>query len=93
MSKTPFSKQCEILADVWFYYHTREDNDEGWKSFFDIEQLVLATAYSINRDLVSPNEDMTPFIEHTWSEMCANLGLDPNEHYASMQHMFDLAKQ
>jgi hypothetical protein len=93
MSKTPFSQQVKILADVWFYFHSREDNDEGWQSFFDIEQLILATAYSINRELVSSNDDIIPFIENTWSKLCANLGLDPNNHYDSMQHMIDLAKE
>jgi hypothetical protein len=93
MSKTPYSKQVEILADVWFYYHNREDNDEGWQSFFDIEQLILATAYSISRELVSSNDDMVPFIENTWSKLCDNLGLDADNHYASMQHMIDLARE
>lgn len=45
---TPFSKRCEILADLWLQYR----DDEEFVDFFEYNDLGLPLAYAIYKDIV-----------------------------------------
>ena len=91
MSKTPFSKKCEILSQVWIWYKDSDSRDDGWLSFFQWHDLSLPLAYLAHNGYATISRDKRYFIEDTWRDYCVLLGIDPSAGYLDVKHTFDVS--
>ena len=83
-STTPFSKKCEILAELWMNYRDEED----FRDFIDYNDLGLPLAYAMQNDMI---EKLSPtaetIIEETFDLLCAGLELSPEIPWDSLDEM------
>jgi len=70
---TPFSKQCEILGDLWLEYR----DDEEFKDFFEYNDLGVPLAYAVVSRLI---EKLTPdgerYIQESFRILLAGLSVE-----------------
>jgi hypothetical protein len=88
MSDTPtnhFSRQCEILADLWLNHK----GDEQLADFIEYNDIGLPLAYAFAEDLAKPTELATKYITETYSLLVEALGLTDSEEWESIDEMFD----
>ena len=90
MSKTPFSKKCEILGNFWFLYKDSEEvaNSPEWSDYFRWADVGLPMAYCIWQNLVTLKRGEDAFINEAWSVFCEMLGVDANAKYADVVEIF-----
>jgi hypothetical protein len=69
---TPFSKRCEILADLWVAYK----GDEEMADFISYNDLGLPLAYAINTEIVPSTVKAELFIDETFELLLSGLELD-----------------
>jgi hypothetical protein len=84
MDNTPFSKKCDILADVWTDF-----SEKGWEDFFATYNLGLPLAFAQSRDLADVSADGAVFVEQTWEALCKELRVDANTKYNSLSELVD----
>jgi len=84
---TPFSKRCEILADLWVAYK----GDEEMADFISYNDLGLPLAYAINTDIVPSTVKAEMFINETWELLLAGLELD-DEGFESIEDILGVEK-
>jgi hypothetical protein len=87
MSKTNFSKKCEILGMLWSFY--KDTDNEGWRAFFDWADLGCPMAYLQWQGMVTVKADSKPLIEDTWDKFCDMISIDANGSYDSLKAAFD----
>ena len=87
MSKTNFSKKCEILGMLWSFY--KDTDNEGWTAFFDWADLGCPMAYLQWQDMVTIKTDSKPLVEDTWDKFCDMISIDANGSYDSLKAAFD----
>lgn len=88
MSDTPtnhFSRQCEILADLWLNHK----GDEQLADFIEYNDIGLPLAYAFAEDLAKPTELATKYITETYALLVEALGLTDSEEWESIDEMFD----
>lgn len=85
---TPFSKQCEILSDLWMNHR----DDEELQDFIEYNDLGLPLAYILTSGLAAPVEESSVYIEETFNLLVFALGKDPEQEYNSLSDLagFDL---
>jgi hypothetical protein len=71
-TKTPFTKRCEILADLWVAYK----GDEEMADFISYNDLGLPLAYAINTEIVPSTVKAELFIDETFELLLSGLELD-----------------
>jgi hypothetical protein len=91
MSKTPFSKKCEILGEVYALYKNSSALDEGWKTFFRNNDVGLPLAYCLSNGIATIVEGNEEYVDQTFLRMCINIGLSPEDEYNDLQSMFALS--
>ena len=69
LATTPFSKRCEILADVWLNY--RDESDFG--DFVEYNDLGLPLAYAVSYSMVTPTPSGEAIINESWDLFLAGL--------------------
>lgn len=74
---TSFLTKCEILAEV----HLEATWNIDLNDFRDYNDLGLPLAYSVDKDLIEIKEDGKKYIEETWGNLCAMLGVDSEEKF------------
>lgn len=83
---TPFSKKCEILAELWMNYRDEDD----FKDFIDYNDLGLPLAYAMQNDMI---EKLSPvaetIIEETFDLLCAGLGVSSEVNWDNLDEMLD----
>ena len=83
---TPFSKKCEILAELWMNYRDQDD----FKDFIDYNDLGLPLAYAMQNEMI---EKLSPvaetIIEETFDLLCAGLDLATDFYWDSLDDMLD----
>ena len=90
MSKTPFSKDYELLGEVW----ARKDEMskvEGWSSWIEYYSLALCISYALSNNLVSikkNNEDVLELIRMAWLDFCISCEKDWNGEYKNLDDLF-----
>lgn len=89
MSKTPFSKKCEILGDLWLYYRDEATTDENWSEFFAWADIALPLSHMVNQGLaILPATDggmeAERFIEDAWTTFCELISIDPDNNYDNL---------
>ena len=91
MSKTPFSKKCEILGNVWLFYREDAQADETWSRYFEVYDIGLPLSYMIWSDIASINDGNEQYVEEAWDDLCAIINVDPEGQYENLQHIFDVS--
>ena len=91
MSKTPFSKKCEILGTLWSGYKDKNDLDNSWLSFFRDNDLGCPTSFMLWQGIITAKPEAKEFVEQTWFAFCVAIGIDPTDKYTSLKHTFDEA--
>ena len=75
MSKTPFSKICELLGALY------GDHDDSWNAFFEINDLGLPLAYAVCNFYVSDlTSSGTRAVEETWANLLEHVGVPDDEY-------------
>lgn len=69
---TPFSNQCEILADLWLNYRT----DESFVDFIEYNDIGLPLAYAVSNGIATVNDLGSKLIQETFALLLEGLGLD-----------------
>ena len=67
---TPFSSQCEILADLWLNYRT----DETFSDFIEYNDIGLPLAYAVTNGIAEANEIGKSLIGETFDLLLEGLG-------------------
>lgn len=80
---TGFSKQCEILHQLWMDYRHNED----FEDFIEYNDLGLPLAYFIHEDIVKPTPVAEMYIGETFNLFLAALEADPDEDYESLDEL------
>jgi hypothetical protein len=84
MSKTPFSKICQLLGDLYAEHH------DSWDEFIKQNEVGLPLAYCFSRSYVSrPTEQGCDFIMDTWTSMLEFIDLPDDIEYSSWQELFE----
>lgn len=89
MSKTPFSKKCEILGSLWILYRDDDAMADSWVEFFAWADVALPLSYMIWQNVATPKGDGKKFVEESWNVFCGMLNIDADAKWDSLQHMFD----
>lgn len=91
MSKTPFSKKCEILGSLWILYRDDDSRADAWVEFFAWADVALPLSYMAWQNVATPKPEGKAFIEEAWSMYCNILGIDANAKWDNLRHTFDNA--
>jgi len=83
MDSTPFSKQCEIMADAL----VELAGISVWEDLFADYNLGFPLAYSVHHEYAEVNADGANFITDAWSAFCKALNLDEFANYDSLDSM------
>ena len=88
--KTSFIDKCEILSQVWVNWKDEEDNSEGWKSLFKMNDVGFPFAYLVRNGYASVKKSIAGEnpIEETWQDFCQSLSIDPEAKYSDIIEMF-----
>ena len=95
MSKTPFSKKCEILGAMWLNYREEAEGNEAWEAFFDYNDMALPMAYFIADGLVNPSgsDETITIIDETWDLFCQYIDINPEAMYEDISAAFAASPQ
>jgi hypothetical protein len=80
---TGFSKQCEILSQLWMDYRDEED----FEDFITYNDLGLPLAHFIHEEIVKSTPQAEMYIGETFNLFIAALEADPNEAYESLDDL------
>lgn len=84
MSKTPFSKICQLLGDLYAEHH------ESWDDFIQQNNVGFPLAFFFSRSYIGrPTEEGCNFIKETWSDMLEFIELSDDIEYFSWQELFE----
>ena len=70
-SSTPFSSQCEILADLWINYRL----DEGFADFMEYNDIGLPLSYAVANNLAKVNSLGEKLVSETFDVLLSGLGI------------------
>jgi hypothetical protein len=83
-NQTTFSKQCEILADLWLNYR----EDEKFSDFIEYNDLGLPLAYAVHNDLIEePQGIARGFIEEAFLLLLEGLGIE-DKGFSTLEEVF-----
>jgi len=86
---TPFSKKCDILAELWIGF--RDDDD--FKDFIKYNDVSLPLAYFLSTEICeNPTQKGEGFIEETWNLLEQALGLSPEAEWDSLIEILESIK-
>jgi hypothetical protein len=66
---TPFSKQCEILGELWLEYR----DDEEFQDFFEYNDMGVPIAYAIDQKVVLSTPSAEKFVGESFRILLAGL--------------------
>lgn len=87
MSKTNFSKKCEIIGNMWMFY--KDTDDEGWQTFFGWADLGCPLAYFVWQGMATAKPESKKLVEDTWDVFCDMLSVDADGSYDNLREVFD----
>jgi hypothetical protein len=93
MSKTPYSKQVDILADFYILYGDDDTIDQSWKDFLKLHDIGFPMSFLIKTKLVEPTVEGEEYIDNTWKDFCEALTLDHDAEWSNLSQMFDARKE
>lgn len=86
MPDTPanrFSRQCELLADLWLNHKENELLEE----FIEYNDIGLPLAYAFAKELAKPTELSTKYISETYNSLLEALGLSDSDEWEDIDDM------
>ena len=87
---TPFSKKCDILAELWIGFR----DDEEFKDFIKYNDISLPLAYFLSTDICeNPTQKGEEFIEETWGLLEGALDLSPDAEWDSLLEILESLKE
>ena len=86
MESTPFSNQCDILADLWIQYKHEPD----FEDFIEYNDLGLPLAYCIANGLVESTSEVERMVGETWNLLVTGLGTEDTG-FESLSDLLELA--
>jgi hypothetical protein len=92
MSKTPFSKKCEILGILWAACKDNEV-DEAWKVFFSKNDIAGSLCFTAWRELATIKPSGKVYVEETWKDLCESLLMGADEKFLDVDDFFDKVKE
>lgn len=88
--KTPFSKRCEILGELWLYYREDAAKNDVWSQFFTVYDIGLPLAYMHWQDLATViSADGEASVSAAWDSFCRIIDIDIEDDYDSLGDCFD----
>jgi hypothetical protein len=91
MSKTPFSKKCEILGLLWIVYKNNKDQPDVWQDFYSYCDLALPLAYIVYLD-IAPEESISgegmELIDESFDMLCDILQVEKDVEYVDLEDIF-----
>ena len=88
MSKTPFSKKCEVLGEFFALYRYSDDLSQEWSDFMVTQDIGLPAAFMVWQDIATIKKGSQYYVDETWDIFCLMLGVDPDSKWNTMQDMF-----
>ena len=88
MSKTPFSKQCEILKD--YYLDNRFENSD-YGDIITVYDLGFPAAMLYLDDAATLNDKGIQYVTEAWQGVCDHLDIDPLGDYKDYTYMMEIA--
>lgn len=92
MSKTAFSRNCDILGEWWEVFGNSKDLDSDWKEFRKDHCVALHEAYLISQHHYPITDESEKLIQDAWLVYCSYLGIYNYYTYDNMQATFDQAQ-
>ena len=92
MPKTPFSKQVEILADLYLLYRSDMSAWDKWLPFFDgVGAVTVPLCYAVHHGYATIVADSLAKaeIEHTFAILCDMIEVDRAGDYSGVENMFE----
>ena len=86
--KTPFSKRCEILGNIWLFYSEDAKRDATWSEFFDIYDIGLPLAYFVTTGIASVKRGKESYVNDAWNDMCDIINVDKFAKYQDLAAIF-----
>jgi hypothetical protein len=87
MSKTTFSKKCEILGTLWSFY--KDTDNDTWQEFFSWADLGLPMAYLSWQKMVTIKAEHKGLIDDAWNVFCEMIEIDADASYTNLAATFD----
>jgi hypothetical protein len=85
MATTTFEAKVEILGELWIDYRL----DEGFKSFFEYNDLGCPLAYAFSSGIISDQPEAKKMVEESFDLLLGSLGLDDDIGFVSLTELFD----
>jgi len=87
MSKTPFSKKCEILKD---YYLDNRFESSDYGDLITIYDLGFPAAMLYLDDAATLTDKGIEYVDEAWQAVCDKLEIDYLGDYDSYNHMWEI---
>ena len=86
--KTPFSKRCEILGQLWLFYRDNYNGDLAWEKYFEVYDIGLPLAYMVWAEVATVKRGNEAYVNEAWDDFCLVIGIDPEGKYAGLPEAF-----
>jgi hypothetical protein len=75
-------------------YNNEANDNDNWQDFIHTHDIGLPLAFfSFIKVATITRPDGVEYIEKTWKNYCATLGINPENKYVDMQDTFDVANK
>jgi len=89
MDSTRFSKQCEILTELYMNFA----DDPEWETFFEKNDMGVPLALLIVNEACVATEDGMGWVQQSWNDLCEILDIDFFADYDSLEAMLEFSDQ
>ena len=81
MSKTPFSKKCEILHDFYLDYAYE------YKDFIQVNDIGIPLALLVTQGCALPTPSGVDYVDASYIALCTMLDVDPDAEWNNLEEM------
>ena len=89
MSKTAFSKRCNVLSDWWEMYAYTSELPDDWQLWRIQYWFGISVAHAVHNEFAIPTPEGTEVINTVWDSYCDLLGIDKDKEYDTVKETFD----
>ena len=86
--KTPFSKRCEILGQLWLFYRDNHSDDLTWDKYFEVYDIGLPLAYMVWAEVATVKRGSESYVNEAWDDACGIIDVDRDAKYESLTEFF-----
>ena len=84
---TPYSRKCEILAELWMDYREHE----SFKELISYGDLAFPIAFAICEGVVDSTKSAEQYIEDAWNLLLEQLDVEDTGAFEEVADVFDAA--